>query len=222
MSEDGGPGRDMLAKYNPGLEGQHFTVGGAAKFIPAGSDIYFETHYTPNGKATTDRSRVGIVLAKTPPERRFYTSGALTNHNFTIPAGQSNWELKTEIPIEDNVELTWIQPHMHMRGKDFEVRAIYPTGETQTVLKVNGFNFNWQVGYEFAKPVLLPKGSRLLSIAHYDNSPNNPYNPDPARNVPYGSQTTDEMSVAFFSVVVDKKADLTKLFGKASGLTDYE
>ena len=221
-SEDGGPGRDMLAKYNPGLEGQHFTVGGAAKFIPAGSDIYFETHYTPNGKATTDKSKVGIVLAKTPPERRFYTSGSLTNHNFTIPAGASNWELKTEIPIEDNVERTWIRPHMHMRGKDYEVRAIYPTGETQTVLKVNGFNFNWQVGYEFAKPVLLPKGSRLLSIAHYDNSPNNPYNPDPTRNVPYGSQTTDEMSVAFFSVVVDKKADLTKLFGKASGLSDYE
>lgn len=222
MSEDGGAGRDMLAKYNPGLDGQYFTVGDAAKFIPAGSDIYFETHYTPNGKATTDRSKVGIVLAKTPPKRRFYTSGALTNHKFTIPPGADNWELKTEIPVEDNVELTWIQPHMHMRGKDYEVRAIYPTGESQTVLRVNGFNFNWQVGYEFAKPIPIPKGSRLLSIAHYDNSPNNPYNPDPTRAVPYGSQTSDEMSVAFFSVVVDPKTDLTKLFGKASGLTDYE
>jgi hypothetical protein len=221
MGQEGG-GREILAKYNPGLDGQNFTLGDAAKFIPAGSDVYFETHYTTNGTATTDRTKVGIVLAKNQPTRRFFTSGALTNHSFTIPAGNGNWELRTEIPVEDNVEMTWIQPHMHMRGKDFEVRAIYPTGETQTLLKVNGYNFNWQVGYEFAKPIMIPKGSKLLSIAHFDNSPNNPFNPDATRDVPYGAQTTDEMSVAFFSVVVDKKTDLTKLFGKASGLTDYE
>ncbi|MEO8596731.1 MAG: thiol-disulfide isomerase [Candidatus Solibacter sp.] len=221
MGPEGGA-REILAKYNPGLDGQNFTVGDAAKFIPAGSDIYFETHYTTNGTATTDRTKVGIVLAKNPPNRRFFTSGALTNLNFTIPAGNPNYEVRTEIPVEDNVELTWIQPHMHMRGKDFEVRILYPTGETQTVLKVNGYNFNWQVGYEFAKPVVIPKGSKMLSIAHFDNSANNPFNPDPKRDVPFGSQTTDEMSVGFFSVVVNKTTDLTKLFGKASGINIYE
>jgi hypothetical protein len=221
MGPEGG-GREMLAKYNPGLDGQNFTIGEAAKFIPAGSDIYFETHYTTNGTATTDRSKVGIVLAKNPPNRRFFTSGALTNTKFTIPAGSPNYEVRTEIPVDDNVELTWIQPHMHMRGKDFEVTVIYPTGETQKVLKVNGYNFNWQVGYEFAKPIVIPKGSKLLSIAHFDNSTNNPFNPDATKDVSFGGQTTDEMSVAFFSVVVDKKTDLTKLFGRASGLNVYE
>jgi hypothetical protein len=207
-----GPGREILCKYNPGSFGQNFTVGNAGKFIPAGSDIYFETHYTSNGKATADRTKVGIVYSKEQPQNRAFTSGALTNHKFTIPAGDPNFELKTEVTVQDAVQLTWLQPHMHLRGKDMEVRAIYPTGERQILLKVPHFDFNWQVGYEFAKPVLLPKGTRLESIVHFDNSPNNPFNPDPKRDVRYGGQTWDEMSVAFFSVIIDPKANPDKLF----------
>jgi hypothetical protein len=214
---DGGRSRDMLCKYNPGLDGQNFTVGDSAKFIPAGSDIVFETHYTSNGKATTDRSKVGIVLAKAPPKQRFFTSGALSNHTFTIPAGDPNFELKTEIVISQPVQLTWLQPHMHMRGKSFQVRAIYPTGESEVLLKVPRFDYNWQVGYEFAKPVSLPKGTRLESVAHFDNSVNNPSNPDPTRDVPYGAQTWDEMSVTFFSVAVDAKTNPLLLFRDKNG-----
>jgi len=220
---DGGRSRDMLCKYNPGLAGQNFTVGDAAKFIPAGSDIVFETHYTSNGKATTDRSKVGIVLAKAPPKQRFFTTGALSNHTFTIPAGDPNYELKTEIVLSQPVQLTWLQPHMHMRGKSYQVRAIYPTGESEILLKVPRYDYNWQVGYEFAKPVPLPKGTRLESIAHFDNSVNNPANPDPTRDVPYGAQTWDEMSVGFFSVVVDVNTDPLLLFHDKNGrvaLTD--
>jgi len=209
--------QEMLCKYNPGLDGQHFTIDGAAKFIPAGSDIMFETHYTSNGKATTDRSKVGIVLAKNPPTRRFFTSGALTNHRFTIPARDPNWELETQVTVDQTVDLVWLQPHMHMRGKAYEVRAVYPTGETQTLLKVPKYDFNWQVGYEFAKPVRLPKGTKLQSFAWFDNSANNPWNPDPNRDVPYGAQTWDEMSVAFFSVVVDMNVDPLTLFREPSG-----
>jgi hypothetical protein len=212
-----GVGREILAKYNPGLDGQNFVVGEAAKFIPAGSDIMFETHYQANGTATTDRSKVGLVLAKNQPKRRFFTSGALTNHEFTIPAGADNYELKTEITVQDAVELTWIQPHMHMRGKDYEVRAIYPTGETQTLLKVPRYDFNWQVGYEFSKPVPLPKGTRLESIAHFDNSVNNQFHADPTKDVSYGAETSQEMSVAFFSVVVDAKANVAGLFRAPGG-----
>jgi hypothetical protein len=214
---DGGRSREILCKYNPGLDGQNFTVGDAAKFIPAGSDIVFETHYTSNGKATTDRSKVGIVLAKNPPTQRYFTSGALTNHKFTIPAGDPNYELRTEIVMSEPVQLTWLQPHMHVRGKDFQVTAYYPTGESEILLKVPHFDFNWQVGYEFAKPIPLPKGTRLESIAHFDNSANNPYNPDPTRDVPYGGQTWDEMSVGFFSVVVDVNSNPLTLFRERNG-----
>jgi hypothetical protein len=206
-----GGSREILCKYNPGVEPQFFTVGGAAKFIPAGSDIMFETHYTSDGKATTDRSAVGIRLVKAPPQKRFFTSGALTNHSFLIPARDPNWELKTEITIEEPVEIVWIQPHMHYRGKDYEVRAIFPTGETKTLLKVPAFRFDWQQGYEFVKPEPLPVGTRLESIAHFDNSPNNAYNPDPNRDVPYGAESWDEMSVAFFSVITDVDSKPTSL-----------
>jgi hypothetical protein len=153
------------------------------------------------------------MLADHPPERRYFTTGALTNHSFTIAPGDSNAEVSEAVELQDKADLVWIQPHMHLRGKDYELRAIYPTGESETLLKAK-FDFNWQLGYEFAKPVVLPKGTRLVGISHFDNSANNPYNPDPKIEVHYGPQNWDEMSVGFFSVVVDRTTDLGHLFKK--------
>jgi hypothetical protein len=99
---------------------------------------------------------------------------------------------------------------MHLRAKDYELRAFYPSGESELLLK-GKFDFNWQLGYEFAKPVVLPKGTRLESIAHFDNSENNPYNPNPGIDVKYGPQTTDEMAVSFMGFIIDVKADPNKL-----------
>ena len=201
---------DILAKYNPGVEPQGFT--GGAKFIPAGSDLVFDIHYTANGKAATDKSRIGIVLAKAPPQRRVFTSQALTNRQFVIPPGDGNVEVRAEVRVEEPVELVWLQPHMHLRGKDFQFRVVYPTGESEILLNVPRYDFNWQVGYDLAKPLLLPKGTVLESISHFDNSPNNLSNPDPKAEVRFGPQSWDEMSTGFFSVVVDAKADTAKLF----------
>ena len=83
------PVQDILAKYNPGVEGQEFGTGNAAKFIAAGSDIVFEVHYTATGKPETDRSAVGIVLADGPPQQRHLTTTAISERNFEIPAGAS-------------------------------------------------------------------------------------------------------------------------------------
>ena len=210
---EGGLMDEILAKYNPGLDVQRFDVDGAAKFIPKGSDIVFECHFTSNGKESTFRPKVGIMLADGPPQQRYFTTGELTNHKFTLPAGDSNAEVSEEVEVENAADLVWIQPHMHLRGKDYELRAIYPTGETETLLKTN-FDFNWQLGYEFAKPIVLPKGTRLIGISHFDNSANNKYNPDPTVDVHYGPQNWDEMSVGFFSVVVPANTDLAHLFKK--------
>src|SRR5204863_4864520 len=108
------PVQDILAKYNPGVEGQEFTTGNAAKFIAAGSDIVFEIHYTTTGKPETDRSRVGIVLADRPPEKRYVTITGLNNARFTIPAHASNYEIKAETTLDNEVQLAWVQPHMHL------------------------------------------------------------------------------------------------------------
>ena len=91
---------------------------------------------------------------------------------------------------------------MHLRGKDFELRLIFPTGETQTVLKAK-WDFEWQMGYEFAKPIDMPKGTRMVGISHFDNSANNRFNPDPAKEIVWGPQNWDEMSNCFIGVIFD-------------------
>jgi hypothetical protein len=204
------PVQDILAKYNPGVNAQEFSTTGAAKFIAAGSDIVFEIHYTSSGKPETDRSRVGIVFATEAPKQRYVTTTGINNARFVIPAHATNFEVKGESTLQSEALLAWVQPHMHLRAKDYELRAYYPSGESQTLLK-GKFDFNWQLGYEFAKPVLLPKGTRIESIAHFDNSENNPYNPNPNIDVKYGPQTTDEMAVSFMGFIIDVNADPLKL-----------
>ena len=204
--------QDMLAKYNPGVEGQEFTVGNAAKFIPAGSDIVFECHYNATGKPETDRSSVGIVLAEGPPEQRYVTTTGVNTTSFAIPPQDPHYAVKAESTVQKDVKLVWLQPHMHMRAADYEITAVYPSGESEILLKVPTYSFAWQIGYEFAKPVLLPKGTRLETITHYDNSPNNPWNPDPNKVVRYGPQSWDEMDVTFLGYITDVDTDVGRVF----------
>lgn len=205
------PVQDILAKYNPGVNAMEFTNSGAAKFIAAGSDIVFEIHYAPTGKPETDRSRVGLIFTKEPPQQRYITTTGINNTVFAIPAGAADHEVRAESVLQAESKLAWVQPHMHLRAKDYELKAHYPSGETQTLLK-GKFDFNWQLGYEFAKPVVLPKGTRLESIAHYDNSQNNVWNPNPNVEVRYGPQTTDEMSVSFMGFIIGVADDPLALF----------
>jgi hypothetical protein len=206
-------GTDLLGKYNPGLGAQMFDVDDAAKFIPKGSDIVFNLHYTSIGTPQTDRSKVGLVFAKHPPQKRYWMSpGTPAAFNLVIPAGDNNAEVVSEVTIGvDDAKLVYIQPHMHLRGKDYELRAIYPTGESEVIFK-GKWNFDWQVGYQLAKPLPVPKGTRLLAIAHYDNSVNNKFNPDPSKTILWGDQNWDEMQSGFLGLVVDINADTNKIF----------
>jgi mono/diheme cytochrome c family protein len=216
------PVQDILAKYNPGVEGQEFTEGNAAKFIAAGSDIIFESHYTTDGKPEVDQSMVGIVLAKQPPLQRHITTTAISERRFEIPAGDGNYEVDGETTIDAPAKLVWLQPHMHYRGKDYELTVVYPSGEAVTVLKVPNYRFDWQVGYELATPLDLPKGTRIKTVSHYDNSTANKYNPNPTINVRYGAQSWDEMNVSFVGIVVDQKADPSKVFRRAGRTVEVE
>ena len=206
------PVQDILAKYNPGVAGQNFTVGDAAKFIAAGSDIVFEIHYTTTGKPETDRSAVGIVLADGPPPVRHLTVTGTNNGNIDIAPGDPNHEIRGEATLASDAKLVWVQPHQHYRGRYFEMDVVYPNGERKKVLRVPNYRFDWQVGYELAEPLDLPKGTRLETLGRYDNSAANKFNPDPAARVRFGLQSNDEMHVAFMGVLVDAKADPTKIF----------
>ncbi|HLJ27102.1 MAG TPA: thiol-disulfide isomerase [Candidatus Angelobacter sp.] len=209
--QPGAGGNEFLVAYVPGIQPQTFNLtGDSAKLIPAGSDIVFQMHYTPNGTAQTDVTKVGLVLAKGTPKSRYLTIGA-TTFQFAIPANDPNYEVHSQVTFEQDAQLVWLQPHMHLRGKDFEYRLVYPTGETDTALKVPNYSFSWQLGYDEAKPLALPKGTRMECTAHFDNSINNPDNPNPNVVVKWGDQSWEEMMIGWFGVVVDASADPSKI-----------
>ncbi len=197
-------GIELLTAYAPGLQEQRFDepVSDAAKFVPAGSDLVFQLHYTTNGKAATDQTNLGLKFAANPPKLRYLTSNA-TQRDFEIPPNDPNYETHSQVTFNVPAQLVWLMPHMHLRGKDFLFRAVYPTGESETLLNVPKYNFNWQLGYEVAKPIVLPKGARIECTAHHDNSANNAANPNPNIAVRWGDQSWEEMMMGFFSVVVD-------------------
>jgi hypothetical protein len=195
---------EFLVGYVPGMQPQRFDVDHSAKLIPAGSDIVLQLHYTTNGRtAAQDQTRVGITLAKEPPLKRFYSAVAAGSH-WAIPPGDPNYEARASMTFGEPVELVFIQPHMHLRGKDMTVRLTYPTGESETLLSVPHYDFSWQIVYYLAHPLHLPKGAKVQVIAHWDNSANNPYNPDPAKTVKWGDQSWDEMLSVPMGVIVDR------------------
>jgi len=209
-------GENLVGKFNPGLGAQDFSLYSSAKFVPKGSDFVFNIHYTAIGKPATDQSKIGLVFAKDPPRARYYTANLPYARNMVIPPGERNAEVVSEVTAQRDLKLVYLQPHMHVRGKDYEFRLIYPDGKTETIYK-GPWDFNWQLGYDYETPINVPKGTRLVGISHFDNSVANPYNPDPTKEVRWGPQNWDEMSAAFIGIVIpDLGADLRQVF-KASG-----
>ena len=200
---------EMLVGYAPGLPPAQCKPG-EAKLIKAGSDIVLQLHYTPNGKAATDRTKFGLIFAKEPPQKRVMSMMAI-NYFIKIPAGDPNYEAHSRATLQQDVNLVSLLPHMHLRGKDFTYKAVYPSGETEVLLSVPKYDFSWQIQYALEKDVLLPKGTRIECTAHYDNSANNPANPDPTKEVRWGDQTFEEMMVGFFDVSFDAKSDPSAL-----------
>ena len=174
---------------------------GQARLIPRGSDIIFQMHYTATGKETGDRSRIGFIFAKDPPRERVVNT-FLGNMNLHIPARQSDVEVKARATLYAETRLLSMMPHTHVRGKSFEYRATYPNGESEILLTVPNYDFNWQLTYYLKEPKVLPAGTVIECIAHYDNSANNPSNPDPNSDVWWGDQTWDEMLAGFVDLAM--------------------
>jgi len=200
--------QELLVGYAPGL--QPTQLHDSATFVRAGSDLVLQLHYTASGTESTDQTKIGLIFAKTPPNHRHLTLLA-PNRGFVIPPNADNYEVKSQVLLEQQVTLTDLMPHMHFRGKDFLYKVIYPNGETDTLLSVPKYDFNWQMGYELEKPIVLPKGTRIECTAHFDNSINNPHNPDPTKEVKWGDQTWEEMMIGWFGVSVEPTASTARL-----------
>jgi len=200
---------DLLLVYAPGSSPDKW-ADGMAKFVPAGSDLVFQMHYTTNGKAASDETSVGIVFAKSLPKQRVITL-QLNNHALLIPPGAENFRVEVEGTLPNDATLLSLFPHMHLRGKQFEYDIVHDDGSVETLLRVN-YHFHWQLSYKLAEPRLLKAGTRLRAVAWYDNSKNNPHNPDPTQMVRWGDQTSDEMMVGFFDVAVPAGMDKWQFF----------
>jgi hypothetical protein len=199
-----GIGNNMLVAFAPGDLPAVFSPG-TAKRLPKGSTLVFQMHYTPNGVEQKDRSSVGLIFAKQPPQYEVRTRAAAQSH-FAIPPGAADYEVKSSTTFAEDARLLSLFPHMHLRGKDFEYRVVFPDGKSEVLLRVPRYDFNWQSHYRLAKPLDLPAGSRIECTAHFDNSADNLNNPDPQKTVRWGEQTWEEMMIGFADYTLDAKA----------------
>ncbi|HKS72517.1 MAG TPA: hypothetical protein VJQ82_04925, partial [Terriglobales bacterium] len=179
---------DMLLVYAPGSSPDHWPDG-MAKFIPAHSDLVFQMHYTANGKAASDQTSVGMVFARQAPSQRVITLQLANDHDtIPIPPNADNYRVEVHGTLPNDATLLSFFPHMHLRGKRFEYDIVRPDKTVETLLRVN-YDFYWQLSYRLAEPRLLKAGTELRATAWYDNSRNNPHNPDPDEAVKWGDQT---------------------------------
>lgn len=197
--------RVHLCGYAPGDMPSVFPPG-VGKRIPAGSTLEFEVHYTPVGRVKVDQSSVGLKLAKGPITREVFTI-PIGNQKLSIPPGDPNHEVRASRTFKDGTILLSFMPHMHLRGKDFKYTAVYPDGREEILLSVPAYDFGWQSYYTLAEPLKLPPGTRIDCVAHYDNSADNPANPDPTKTVRWGDQTYEEMMIGYMDVIVDRAVE---------------
>jgi hypothetical protein len=180
-----------LASYLPGRQPDMF-ADGSAKWIPAGTKLEFTIHYARVNEKQRDRTSVGLYLAPGPPSRELHRMD-LRNFFFLIPPEAANHEVKRCYTFEKDKLLLSITPHMHFRGKDVKYELARPDGTREVLLSVPHYDFDWQLVYRFQDPILVQKGSVLTLTAHFDNSANNPRNPDPDQRIRWGDKSEEEM-----------------------------
>jgi peroxiredoxin len=187
----------IFAAYAPGMAGEQFPAG-TGRFLPKGSSLVFQIHYTTYGRKDFDISRVGIHLQKEKPAKDFLIVGPF-NPEFEIPPFEKNYPVQVKKVFDREVSLYGMFPHMHFRGKSFKFTAQFPDGSEQVLLNVPQYNFNWQRFYTLKEPVTLPAGTSVLCEAIFDNSAQNPFNPSPKTPIRWGEQSFDEMMIGYMS-----------------------
>lgn len=203
IKDDSGQAR--VASYSPGAGAKSYPAG-VAKLIPKGGELNLDMHYNPQGQARVDPgTKVGIIFATGPVRQIAITAQSGTNQ-LDIPPGDASYE-RAGRPFEfkEDSHILALMPRMNERGKDFRYTLVYPDGTRKELLNIPKWNFGWVFSYVLAQPVAAPKGSRLETIAHWDNSAANKFNPDPTARVGFGP----EIMNGYFEYVLDAQ-DLTR------------
>lgn len=214
---ESGAADGAIGGYSPGMPPTDL-ADGRGILLPAGADLVLQMHYTPNGRATQDRSKVAMVFAKTPVKERFYFLN-IANTTFTLPPGQESIRVTAARTLNTDIRLLDLTPHMHLRGKAFQFRLVHPDNTTETLLSVPRYLFNWQLTYQLREERTIPRGTRIEVEGLFDNSRNNPLNPDPTATVRVGDQTSDEMMVGMMGVAIGPTLDPSTVFVRGSTRT---
>jgi mono/diheme cytochrome c family protein len=191
----------LLCGFAPGMNPAVWETG-TVKKIPTGSKLILQIHYSKvAGRVEKDRSMVGLKLAKVT-EKQLLTR-PVSNNYFLIPPGAERHKVTACWKVEDDIHLVSLMPHMHYRGAAMEIAAVYADGKSEILLNVPRYSFSWQTVYYLKNPVAIPKGTRIVVTAHYDNSARNKFNPDPTKAVRFGDPTYDDMMIGWIDYTVD-------------------
>ncbi len=202
LNRNGDETGGFFAIYVPGNNTLVYPSG-YAKALPAGSTLRFQIHYTPNGREVREQVRIGLRFAPGKPEYVVENAG-ISTHRFAIPPGDGNCRVDATLPVPRDARILGFLPHMHLRGKAWRYTVRTPDGNTETLLDVPRYDFNWQLLYRYSEPRLLPAGSVIQASGWFDNSAANPANPDPTKTVKWGPQTTDEMMLGYVEYFLPK------------------
>ena len=191
-----------ISAYVPGGDPEYYdeNTGG---LLRAGSIVNLQLHYTPDGTARTDRARIGLYFhdeGVVPEERMAGDCACIFPNNWTpIPPYDPNFVQTAEIVVKQDIMLHTFLPHMHFRGKSMRATAIYADGTREELIDVPKYDYAWQLSYTWKEPKFIPAGTRLFVEGAFDNSVDNPMNPDPSREVPWGQMSEDEMFFGAFT-----------------------
>jgi len=186
----------LIGTETPGNVAMEFPKGAALR-IRAGTILTFQMHYTAHGHQMNDRTSVGFHFAKEMPDEEIFASQFL-NGSLKLPAGAKDVAVPAEITAGQPVRIWGMMPHTHLRGTRWQYTLVKPDSTSEVILDVPHYDFNWQTYYMFAKPLDIPAGSKIKSMAWYDNSASNKSNPDPTKEVKWGDQTWEEMQYTGF------------------------
>jgi len=201
--EEGGA-EGFLVGFVPGMRVTPYPPG-MAKKIAAGSKLIFQVHYTTNGTAQEDLTKLGFVFADPAQVTHEVRTTSAVSRRLEIPAGESNHRIDaTSRTTPIDVQLLGMMPHMHLRGKAFRYEAVFADGTSEILLDIPQYDFNWQTSYRLQEPRSFPAGTRIKATAHYDNSARNLSNPDPTQTVRWGSQTWEEMMIGYFDIAIPR------------------
>ncbi len=211
----GGPGfltGGTLRSWLPGMT-SHKLPRGMGRLVPRGADLIVEVHYQRSGKEEWDKSKIGLYFASRS-SRQMVEEIQLTDKMLEIPAGAKRHRIRASYKLPVETVLLDVAPHMHVLGREVKATATRPDGTVEPLIWIKDWDFNWQSQYAFIRPLRMPKGTRIDVEAWYDNSKDNPLNPNsPPKTVVWGEDSTDEMLICHFQVTCDSLRDLQTLFG---------